>query len=120
MPARLRFFAIQADDVDRARQFYEAVTGWRYEPWGPPDFYITRDAGPQGAVQERQDRGGRPQSVEVTFGVENLAVTIAAIEANGGRLVTRPYKLEGVGELVYFEDTEGNVLCVCQYEREDG
>lgn len=58
--------------------------------------------------------------MEVTFGVENLAATIAAIEANGGRMVTQAYKLEGVGELAYFEDTEGNVLCVCQYEREDG
>lgn len=28
MPARLRFFSINADDVERARRFYEAVTGW--------------------------------------------------------------------------------------------
>src|SRR5438045_2402698 len=32
-------FAIHADDVERARRFYEAVSGWRFEAWRPPVFY---------------------------------------------------------------------------------
>ena len=32
-------FAIHADDVERARRFYEAVFGWRFSAWGPPGFY---------------------------------------------------------------------------------
>ena len=40
MPNNLSSFAIHADDVQRARRFYEAVFGWRFEPWGPPDFYL--------------------------------------------------------------------------------
>ena len=32
-------FAVHADDVERARAFYEAVFGWRFEAWGPPGFY---------------------------------------------------------------------------------
>jgi hypothetical protein len=39
MSAKLRHVAINADDVQRARRFYEAVFGWRFEPWGPPNFY---------------------------------------------------------------------------------
>ena len=31
---------IQADDIERARRFYERVFGWRFESWGPPDFYL--------------------------------------------------------------------------------
>jgi uncharacterized protein len=38
MPGRLRHFAINADDVDRVRRFYETVPGWSFEPWGPPDL----------------------------------------------------------------------------------
>ena len=34
----VEFFAINADDVPRARQFYTAVFGWNFEPWGPPGF----------------------------------------------------------------------------------
>ena len=30
--------AIRADDLERAREFYQQVFGWRFEDWGPPDF----------------------------------------------------------------------------------
>ena len=40
MPNDLDFFAINADDVPRARKFYETVFGWSFEPWGPPNFYL--------------------------------------------------------------------------------
>ena len=40
MANNLASFAIHADDVQRCRRFYEAVFGWRFEPWGPPDFYL--------------------------------------------------------------------------------
>ena len=39
MPATLRHFAINADDVQRAKAFYEKVFGWAFNPWGPPNFY---------------------------------------------------------------------------------
>ena len=37
MPNNVVHFAVHADDLPRARRFYEAVFGWRFEPWGPPD-----------------------------------------------------------------------------------
>src|SRR5436190_20026534 len=40
MSNNLASFAIHADDVDRCRRFYEAVLGWKFEPWGPPQFYL--------------------------------------------------------------------------------
>ncbi len=38
MGNHIRHFAIHADDVERARNFYAAVFDWRFEPWGPPDL----------------------------------------------------------------------------------
>lgn len=119
MPARLRHFAINADDVKRARRFYQAVMGWTSEPWGPPDFFQIHDAGEGllGALQQRREVGGRPMpGLEITLGVTDLAATIAAIESNGGRLLMQPFRIEGVGELVYFEDSEGNVVGAMQYD----
>jgi uncharacterized protein len=119
MPGRIRHFAINADDVDRARRFYAAVLGWHFEPWGPPDFYQVRNAGDGllGALQERRQVGGRTMpGLEVTVGVQNLAETIDAIKVNGGTLITQPFRIDGVGELVYFEDSEGNVVGAMQYE----
>ena len=39
MAQNIVHFAIQAEDVERARRFYEGVFGWRFEPGGPPGFY---------------------------------------------------------------------------------
>src|SRR5271166_6666780 len=58
MPNNLSHFAIPADDVERARRFYERVFKWRIEAWGPPDFYLifTDDAGqPHGSIDKRDD-----------------------------------------------------------------
>jgi len=35
----LAHFAINADDVPRAKKFYEKVFGWKFSAWGPPNFY---------------------------------------------------------------------------------
>lgn len=120
MPARFRHFAINADDVKRARLFYENVFDWRFDPWGPPNYYQIKTAGEGllGALQERRSLtpGGRTTTFEPSFGVENLKDTIAAVEKNGGKIIMQPYRIEGVGELIYFEDSEGNLVGAMQYD----
>jgi predicted enzyme related to lactoylglutathione lyase len=120
MPATFRHFAINADDVPRAKRFYERVFGWTFDPWGPPNYYQikTAGAGLLGALQERRELqpGVRMTGYEASLGVEDLKATIAAVEAGGGRILMPPYRIEGVGELIYFEDTEGNLVGAMQYE----
>ena len=119
MPATLRHFAINADDVPRAKAFYEQVFGWTFTPWGPPGFYQTRSsgAGHMGALQGRRDIGGQKMpGMEVSFGVEDIHATIKAIEAHGGAVLMPPFRIEGVGELIFFRDTEGNIAGAMQYE----
>jgi hypothetical protein len=36
----VRHFAINADDLQRARQFYSSVFGWKLEARGPPGFFM--------------------------------------------------------------------------------
>ncbi len=118
MAAILRHFAINADDVDRARGFYETVFGWTFTPWGPPGFYQTRDAGVgvQGALQQRQDWGGKEfHSFMTTLGVDDIRAALVAVEENGGRVLMQPYRIDGVGEIGYFEDPEGNICGIAQY-----
>ncbi len=47
MPNNIDRFAIHADDVSRARRFYENVFGWKFEAWGPPDFYLVTTGTPK-------------------------------------------------------------------------
>jgi uncharacterized protein len=119
MPATIRHFAINADDVQRAKAFYERVFGWTYRPWGPPDFYQA-DAG-QGVMSALQGRreikpGARMLGVEATMAVDDIPATTKAIEVAGGRIIGGPYHIETVGTLIWFEDTEGNVLGAMKYD----
>lgn len=123
MPNHIRHFAVQADDVERARRFYEAVFGWAFEPWGPPDFYLIRtgpetDRGLQGALQKRQEllAGAGTRGFECTIGVEDLDACLALIAGHGGKVVSSPFTIEGVGRLAFFHDTEGNRVGVMQYD----
>ena len=120
MAAKFRHLAINADDVQRAKAFYESVFGWRFEPWGPPDYYQARNAadGMIAALQYRRELkpGVRMAGFEATMAVDDLDATMAAIEAAGGRMLSRPIYIETVGRLVYFEDTEGNLAGVMQYD----
>ena len=118
----MRWFAINADDVPRAKAFYEQVFGWTYEPWGPPGFYVVRNAGASfnGGLQGRRELkpGARMIGFEVSFGVAEVKALVKAVEAAGGRMVMPPVPTQGVGIICYFEDTEGNLIGACQYESE--
>jgi predicted enzyme related to lactoylglutathione lyase len=118
--ARFRHFAVCADDLRRARAFYETVFGWTFVPWGPPDFSQIPNAGTglMGALHLRREvePGLAMPGFEVTFGVHDLMAAIAAIEVGGGRLLAPPHHLDTVGELVYFQDSEGNIAGAMQYE----
>jgi len=122
MANNIAHFDIAADDVERARRFYERVFGWRFEPFGPPDFYLihtgpTADPGIHGSVSKRREpagKGGRT-AYECTISVDDLAAIKAAILANGGKIVLDEYEIVGVGRLIRFEDSEGNVVCAMRY-----
>jgi len=51
MPNNLSRFAINADDVPRARDFYQKAFGWTFEPWGPPNFYLITEGNVAGIMQ---------------------------------------------------------------------
>lgn len=123
MPNNLKHFAVHAGDVNRAKGFYESVFGWRFTPWGPPNFFLIKtgtddDAGVGGALQGRREIvPGKPMfGFECTIGVASIDDTIAAVEANGGKIVMPKFHIPTVGILIFFEDTEGNVVGAMQYE----
>lgn len=123
MTNNISFFAINADDVARARKFYKTVFGWSFEPWGPPNFYLIQtgkgqvDAVP-GGLQERRELspGQKMVGFECTIAVEDIDKTIRAIEANGGHLAAPKAYIPTVGTVAYFFDTEGNVAGIIQQE----
>ena len=112
-------FAVNAEDVERARSFYERVFGWTFTPWGPPDFYLieTSPTGIRGALQKRRHppAGEGSCGYECTIAVDDVEATAREVERHGGRVTLAPTHLEQVGTLIHFEDTEGNVVGAMQY-----
>jgi len=124
MPNNLSAFAIHAGDVQRARRFYEAVFGWRFEPWGPPDFYLIHtgneaEPGVLGLLQKRKEprTGTGLNGYECTISVDDVDAIARAVESNGGRITMPKAEIPTVGTLIYFEDTEGNVAGAMKYEK---
>ena len=103
MATKFRHFAINADDVHRAKTFYEQALGFEFNPWGPPNFYQIKNVGDgvMGALQERREiaPGKTASTFETTLGVDDLQATIEAIEANGGKIVMPSFHIQGVGEV---------------------
>jgi hypothetical protein len=120
----VRHFAINADDLSRARRFYERVFAWRFEPWGPPGFFMISTgepdgSGPLGSLQQRRELvpGRRMSGYECTIAVEDdVEKVAAAVRANGGRVVMEKATIPGVGDLIFFEDPEGNLAGAMRYD----
>jgi uncharacterized protein len=122
MANNIAHFDIQADDVERARRFYKRVFGWRFEAWGPPEFYLIHtgtdaDPGIHGSVSKRTApaAGSGRIAYECTISVHDLAAIKTAIVANGGKILLAEHEIVGVGTLIRFQDTEGNVACAMRY-----
>jgi len=127
MPNNLAHFAINADDPARARRFYENVFGWQFESWGQPDFFQIRTGdktspavpnGVQGALQKRREivPGARMIGYECSFSVASVDAISAAVEANGGTIAMPKVAIPGVGRLIFFKDTEGNIAGAIEFD----
>jgi uncharacterized protein len=123
MANNISFFSIQADDLDRARRFYEGVFHWNFEPWGPPGFYLIhtgdeKSPGILGALQKRREpvTGTGMIGFECTISVDDIDAAIRAIETHGGKIAMAKFHIPTVGSGCYFNDTEGNFAGAMQYD----
>jgi hypothetical protein len=126
-PIEIRHFAINADDVPRARRFYERVFGWRFEAWGPPNFLQiftgpSDDSEIRGALQGRRELidGQRTVGFECSFAVDDVDAITSAVLANGGTILIPKTLIPTVGYLIFFRDTEGNAVGAMQYDPKAG
>lgn len=124
MTNHIAHFEIFANDVERARKFYEKVFAWRFEVAGPPDFYLIETGPPvdrgvsQGLIAKRSGPAaqGPINAFRVTICVDSIGEIAAAIEAAGGKLRSAVIDIPHVGQVLEFADTEDNIACALQYE----
>jgi uncharacterized protein len=125
---KVQHFEIPADDLARARKFYEETFGWKTSDWPMPDGsnYVGLHTGPMDEQNKMKEpgfinggmvkRGGAfPVTVPtVAVVVQDIDEAIRKVKAAGGSVVMEKVELGGMGLYAYIKDTEGNVIGVWQ------
>ena len=121
---RVVHFEIQADNVERAKKFYENVLGWKIEKYmseqdsGMMDYWLVM-TGPDGTPGINGGIYNRPSddklyTFDCTVEVKDIDKAIAAVKSNGGEIMRNKSELPGVGWFAGVKDTEGNRFALMQ------
>jgi predicted enzyme related to lactoylglutathione lyase len=115
--ANIAYFQIPAEDVARARKFYQSLLGWKIEPdttlpdkslqWqniitGEPEEGTMN----MGGIYKRQMPGPIMNFVHV----EDFEQVLANVEKLGGKIIMPGNEIETVGLVAVISDTEGNII----------
>lgn len=120
MSNRVVHFEIYADDVNRAKMFYETAFDWKVTKWqGPTDYWLIttgdkQEPGIDGGLMKRMGpppAGENPITAYVcTIGVDSVDKTVDVVTKAGGKVALPKTSVPGIGWLAYVTDTEGNIL----------
>jgi uncharacterized protein len=126
MSARVVHFEIQADDLDRAKAFYQAALGWRFDDYsqmaGSPYFGVITgsddEPGINGGLLPRPAAAPAPEhgtnSYVCTVQVTDYDDTERKILDAGGQVALPKTAMAGVAWQGYYLDTEGNTFGIHQ------
>lgn len=123
---RVVHFEIHADDIPRAKQFYEALFGWRIVAFEGPVEYWMVYTGPEdqpginGGMIKRPHSaagGGGLNAFPCTVDVDNIDAYLEKLQQAGGTVAVPKYHVPEVGWVAYGVDTEGNTFGLIQYDR---
>ena len=103
-------FEIPAEDVERAKRFYEGLFGWKIDPVeGGYNLITVGEPGPDGGMMKRMAPG---QGITVYINVESVDDYSKKLQSLGGRLLMPKTAVPTMGYFAVFMDTEGNALAL--------
>lgn len=116
------YFEIQADDIKRAKEFYEKVFGWSLslQPGLPIEYYRIETEGIAGGLLPRpadvpQGPSGTNAAV-ISMEVASFDDTAKIILSLGGREALPKFAIPGRCWQGYFLDTEGNTFGIFEVD----
>lgn len=109
---QIDYVEFAASDIEKTKQFYGAVFGWRFEDYGPgySSFYDGRLAGGFTTEAAAPARG-----LLVVVYASDLDAVQQKIKAAGGSIVKDTFSFPG-GRRFHFSDPNGNELAVWSEE----
>ena len=116
---RVNHFDVSADHPERVMKFYSEVFGWNFEKWnGPFDYWLImtgdpKEPGIDGGIARRE---GPNAQIMNFIDVPSVDECSRSITANGGKIIQSKQAIPGVGCILIFQDTEGNVFGIMETE----
>lgn len=120
---RVIHFEIQADDIERAKKFYEDAFDWKIEKVmssgdGPMDYWGLKTGeegspGINGGLYQRPT-DNKIYTYDCTILVDDLDKAIDAVIMNGGTITQEKMEIPKVGWFSGGLDTEGNKFGLMQ------
>lgn len=116
-------FEIQADDLGRAKAFYEQTFGWKIEQMmtkeqGGMDYWglTTREDGTPGINGGMYQRpaDNKLTTYDCTIQVPDIDKAIEDVRKNGGTIRQEKMEIPGVGWFAGGTDSEGNRFGIMQ------
>ena len=116
-------FEIPADDLSRAKKFYNTVFGWKASDVPEMEYVMlgTTESDENGMPrQPGAINGGMMKRHEplkhpvVTIDVESIDDALSKVKKNGGQVVREKLPIGDMGFTAYIRDSEGNVIGLWQ------
>ena len=113
MPNSIVHFEIPADDVPRAKKFYEKAFGWKIsDPWKMNYFFVeTKKKGEEGINGGLMPRKMPGQPFMNYIAVDSIEAFCKKVERAGGVIVMPKTEIgQQMGWIAAFKDSEGNMM----------
>ena len=107
-------FDISADDLKRAKKFYEDLFEWKITSLpGPVEYYLieTTDLNGNQSIGGGMAKRANPEGKITQFiGVNSIDEYIVRVEKLGGKVIEHKWPVPGWGYLAVCLDTENNTF----------
>ena len=105
-------FEIPTDDLERAKEFYSKIFGWKIEKApGPMDYWLFTAADEKGEKElcgGMMNRQNPHQPITNYIGVSSIAEYAVKVQNLGGQVVCPKTAVPGCGYFAVCLDTENN------------
>jgi len=101
-------FEIAADDVSRAKKFYENLFGWEIKPVPEMEYWLIATSGENAVNGGMMKRQQPEQRITDYISVSSVADYAAKVEKLGGKIIVPKMAVKGMGYFAVCLDTEQN------------
>ena len=124
---RVVHFELPADNVERAKSFYQKAFGWDISQYPGMEYHMVgtteMDQKTQQPTKPGAINGGltklnnEVKATVITIDVPDIEATLKNVEKLGGKMVRKKEPVADMGFTAYFKDTEGNIVGLWQSAR---